>query len=133
VLLHPPQPARAQLQSDDEQQERDAELGDAQLRLGIADQPEHLRSDQRAGDEKPQRLPQPDFAEQQYEHEREAEQEDAIDQRGLGTMLHLRRRPAYGYGPEPPRRRRPRTPAGSRGAARYAPMPGSARQAPASR
>ena len=40
-LPHPPQPARLQLQADDEQQQRDADFGDAlDARFGLDDQAE---------------------------------------------------------------------------------------------
>ena len=39
VLAQPPQPARLELQPDDEQQQGDADVGDAEQLLGILDQP----------------------------------------------------------------------------------------------
>ena len=53
------------LEPDDEQQQRDAELGDARQRLGIVDQAEHMRPDQRPADDIAQRRAEPELAEQQ--------------------------------------------------------------------
>ena len=50
------------------------------LALGVADQAEHLRPDQRAGDEIAQRRAEPEPAEQQHEDQPEAEQDDAVAQ-----------------------------------------------------
>ena len=44
------------------------------LRFGVADQPQHLRPDHRARDQIAQRRAQPEPAEQQHEHQPEAEQ-----------------------------------------------------------
>jgi hypothetical protein len=73
VALHPPQPRRAEFEADKEQQQGDAEFGDAHLAFGTADQPEHLRADQRAGHEIAERRAQPHAAEDQDEQQSEAE------------------------------------------------------------
>ncbi len=44
-----PEPARLQLQPDQEEHQYDAELGQFKNRLGCIDQPEELRADQHAG------------------------------------------------------------------------------------
>ena len=51
VIAQPPQSARLKLQPDNEQEQRDAEVGDAEQLLRVADQPHDLRTDQRAGDD----------------------------------------------------------------------------------
>src|SRR3546814_7786454 len=69
-----------EFEPDDEQQQSDAEFGDPHLRFGAADQPEHLRPDDRARDEETQRRAQPELAEQEHEAEREPGQQHAVPQ-----------------------------------------------------
>ncbi|MEW5312103.1 MAG: hypothetical protein WDW38_003755 [Sanguina aurantia] len=73
-------PRRIEFQPDDEQQQRDAEFGHADLGFGIADQMQHLRPDDRARDEIAERRAEAETAEDQNENERKATEDDAIEQ-----------------------------------------------------
>ncbi|PAV67673.1 hypothetical protein WR25_12150 [Diploscapter pachys] len=121
LLLHPPQPRRVQFQSHDEQQQRDAEFGDPHLRFGIADEAQHMRPDDRTRDQEAQRRTQADPAEQQHEPQAEAQQDHPVAEHrhAFGRLMHRPSPRAPQMRPLPP----PRTPAGSKGAARYSPVP----------
>ena len=105
-----------ELESDQEEQKHDAEIGDVQHLLGRVDQPEPVRPDQRAGDEIAEHRAEPEAAEQHHEGERRAEHDDAVAQEkrrgGGGIRRHRRGRPGRRLPP------RPRTQAGSRDDAR---------------
>src|SRR3546814_2224872 len=50
-LAQGPEPARMELEPDEEEQEGDADLGDRPLRLAAPDQPQPIGADERAGDQ----------------------------------------------------------------------------------
>ena len=97
----------------------------------ILDQPQHLRPDQRSGDDVAERRPEPEAAENHHEHQRGAEHDRAAFEdrggrlRGLGGGRH---RGGLDRGEQAPG-----TAAGSRHAATCASAPGRALRCPASR
>src|SRR6185295_433470 len=91
VPAQPPQPARLKLEPDDEQQQRDADLGHAGQLLGVADQPERFRPDQRAGDDVAERRAELEAAEQRDEDQRGAEHDRAAFEDGSRGLRGLRR------------------------------------------
>jgi DNA-binding NarL/FixJ family response regulator len=61
-----PQARRVQFQPHQKQQQRDAQFGKAQLLVGLAHQPQHLRPHHRARQQIAQRGPQPQPPEHQH-------------------------------------------------------------------
>ncbi len=90
VPAQPPQPARLQLQPDDEQQQRDPDLGDPGKLVGVADEPEQMRADQRSGDDIAQRCPELQAAEQGDEDQRGAEHDRTRLEDRPGRLRRLR-------------------------------------------
>ena len=78
VLAQPPQPVRVQLEPDEEQQERDADFRHRHDRIGLADQPQHLRADDRSADNIAEGRAEPELAEYGDEDQRRAEHERAV-------------------------------------------------------
>jgi hypothetical protein len=70
VLPQTPKPRGVKLEPDEEEQQHDAELGHAQLVLGIADEAEPLRPDQRARHQIAQHRAEAEAPESQHEDKR---------------------------------------------------------------
>ena len=84
ILAQPPQPARLKLETDDEQQQRDADLGDVLDQLRLLEQAEHGRADQRAGHDVAEGGAEPEPAERGHENQRDAEHHCAVAQERAG-------------------------------------------------
>src|SRR6478735_8802233 len=72
------------LEPDDEQQQGDADFGNASQLLGIGDEAQYLRPDQRAADDIAQRRAQAELAEQGDEYQRRAEHDRAALEQEAG-------------------------------------------------
>ena len=70
ILAQPPQAARMKLQPDQEQQQRDADFGDARQILGIVEPAQQLRPDQRPADDIAKRRAKPQPPENGDEQQR---------------------------------------------------------------
>ena len=125
---------RVQLQPDEEQQQGDADLRHRHDRIGLADQAQHLRPDDRAADDIAECRAEPELAEHGDEDQRRAEHERAVHrarcwrrprQRLAGVALIRARSSAP--------RATPGRAAGSRRAATCATARGQAPQGPAIR
>ena len=89
-MAQPPQSRRRELEPDHEQQQRDPQLGNPDLPLGIADQTEHMRPHHGPGDEVAQGRAQSEPPEQQHERQRRAEQNETVPEEvgGGGGVRH---------------------------------------------
>ena len=75
-----------ELQPDEEQQEGDADFRHRHDGIGLADQAEHMRADDRAADDIAERRAEPELAEHGDEEQRRAEHERAVDQQRAGGL-----------------------------------------------
>ena len=92
VLSESPQAARLKLQTDDEQQQRDADLGDAGKLLRILNETQDLRADECTSDDVTEGRAEPQPPEQGDENERGAEHDRAAFQDRGRCFGRLRRR-----------------------------------------
>ena len=72
-LAEHPQPGRLQLEADDEQQEHDADLGEVQDVLGIADESDAERADHEPGAQVAEYVPKADEAKDRHDNRRRGE------------------------------------------------------------
>ncbi len=92
VASEPPQLARMKFQPDDEQQQRNANFGDAGDLLRVLDKAEQLRSDQRTGDDVAEGRAEPQLPEQSHEYQRRAEHDRAAFEDRGGRLRGFRGR-----------------------------------------
>ncbi len=89
VAAQAPQTTGVKLQSDDEQQQRDPDLGDARHVLGIVDQAEQVRPDEHSANDVAERGAQPELAKQHDEQQRRAEHDRAATEQRAGRLRGL--------------------------------------------
>jgi hypothetical protein len=80
LLPHPPQPLGPHLQTDDEQEDDHAELGDVQDGFRLAEQGQAERADGRPRRQIAEHGAQPDLAEHRHRHDPRRQQNDPMAQ-----------------------------------------------------
>ena len=86
VPAQSPQPARVELEPYDEQEQGDADFGDARQVLGIVEQAEQMRADDRPADEIAERRAEPELAEQSDRDQRRAKHHRRAFEQGAGRV-----------------------------------------------